>query len=61
MNLLAFTVYTLAVTLHVQLLDVGSEFVQCLAVGNYGSGCVVLDAGSVKSDETEQKWNVFLS
>lgn len=47
------------VTLHVKLLNVRSELAESLAVGQDGSGIVVLDGVVVVSEETEEEGNVL--
>lgn len=48
LNLFSFRVYSLAIALHVQLLDVRGELAQGLAVGDNSSSWVFLNAGPVE-------------
>ena len=48
-DLLTFCVYSFAIALHVQLLNVWCELAQGLAIWNNCSGRVILDHCSVKS------------
>ncbi len=56
----SFRVYSLAVAFHVQLLDVGSELAEGLAIRDDGSRCVALNSRPEESDQPEEKGNVFL-
>ncbi len=60
-NLLSFCVDSLSIALHVELLDVWSEFAKGLTVWYNCSGRIILDHGSVKSQQSQKHWNIFLN
>ena len=53
-------VHSFAIALHVELLDVGCEFAESLAVGDNGSCGIALNGCSQETDETQKQGNIFL-
>lgn len=60
-NLLSFCVDSLSIALHIKLLNVWGKFAQGLTVWYDGSGRIILNHGSIESQQSQKHWNIFLN
>lgn len=57
----SITGHTLAIRLHIELLDVSRESKESLAVGKNSSTAIVAHIVVIESDKTQENWDVFRS